>query len=98
MPSKRYKKALELVDAKKLHALNSAVEVLTRFPKAKFNETVELAFRLGMGRGPTAAEREAATEFLAAEPPTSEAAGKSSAKWNDFCQMIFASNAFLFVE
>lgn len=62
------------------------------------NERVELAFRLGMGRGPTAAEREAATEFLAAEPPTSEAAGKSSAKWNDFCQMIFASNAFLFVE
>src|SRR6184192_2101314 len=48
MPSKRYKKALELVDAKKLHALNSAVEVLTRFPKAKFNETVELAFRLGV--------------------------------------------------
>ena len=48
MPSKRYKKALELVDAKKLHALNSAVEVLSRFPKAKFNETVELAFRLGV--------------------------------------------------
>src|SRR5213596_142876 len=48
MPSKRYKKALEAVDATKLHALNSAVEVLSRFPKAKFNETVELAFRLGV--------------------------------------------------
>src|SRR5881296_1355885 len=48
MPSKRYKKALELVDGKKLYPLKSAVEVLTKFPKAKFNETLELAFRLGV--------------------------------------------------
>src|SRR5206468_659309 len=48
MPSKRYKKALDLVDGKKLYPLKSAVEVLTKFPKAKFNETVELAFRLGV--------------------------------------------------
>jgi large subunit ribosomal protein L1 len=48
MPSKRYQKALELVDTKKQYALKSAVEVLTKFPKAKFNETVDLAFRLGV--------------------------------------------------
>ena len=48
MPSKRYKKALELVDSKKVYPLRSAVDVLTKFPKAKFNETVELAFRLGV--------------------------------------------------
>src|SRR2546430_6849549 len=48
MPSKRYKKALELVDAKKYYPLKCAVEVLKKFPKAKFNETVELAFRLGV--------------------------------------------------
>ena len=48
MPSKRYKKALDQVDGKKLYLLKSAVEVLTKFPKAKFNETVELAFRLGV--------------------------------------------------
>ena len=48
MPSKRYKKALELVDAKKSYPLKSAVEVLGKFPKAKFNETVDLAFRLGV--------------------------------------------------
>src|SRR6476469_4900562 len=48
MPSKRYKKALEQVDGKKLYLLKSAVEVMTKFPKAKFNETVELAFRLGV--------------------------------------------------
>ena len=48
MPSKRYKKALELVDAKKAYPLKAAVEVLAKFPKAKFNETVDLAFRLGV--------------------------------------------------
>src|SRR5579863_7434626 len=46
--SKRFKKALELVDKKKSYPLKSAVEVLTKFPKAKFNETVDLAFRLGV--------------------------------------------------
>jgi large subunit ribosomal protein L1 len=48
MPSKRYKKALEMVDKKKSYPLKSAVEVLNKFPKAKFNETVDLAFRLGV--------------------------------------------------
>ena len=48
MPSKRFIKALELVDKKKSYPLKSAVEVLTKFPKAKFNETVDLAFRLGV--------------------------------------------------
>jgi len=37
-----------MVEAKKLYPLTSAVELLSRFPKAKFNETVELAFRLGV--------------------------------------------------
>lgn len=48
MPSKRYRKALESVDGKKAYPLKSAVEVLVKFPKAKFNETVDLAFRLGV--------------------------------------------------
>jgi large subunit ribosomal protein L1 len=48
MPSKRYKKALEQVDATKTYPLKTAVEVLARFPKAKFNETIDLAFRLGV--------------------------------------------------
>ena len=48
MPSKRYKKALEVVDAKKAYSLKDAVGVLAKFPKAKFNETIELAFRLGV--------------------------------------------------
>jgi len=48
MPSKRFKKALEVVDAKKAYLLKEAVGVLAKFPKAKFNETVDLAFRLGV--------------------------------------------------
>jgi large subunit ribosomal protein L1 len=47
-PSKRYKKALTIVESKKPYALSQAVEVLQKFPKAKFNETVDLAFRLGV--------------------------------------------------
>ena len=46
--SKRYRKGLELVEAKKSYPLKSAVEVLIKFPKAKFNESVELGFKLGV--------------------------------------------------
>jgi len=48
MPSKRYKKALEVVDGKKAYPLKEAVGMLAKFPKAKFNETIDLAFRLGV--------------------------------------------------
>jgi large subunit ribosomal protein L1 len=48
MPSKRYKNATQHVDAKKAYPLKAAVEILTKFPKAKFNETVDIAFRLGV--------------------------------------------------
>ena len=48
MPSKRFKQALTQVDATKTYPLNSAVEVLSKFPKAKFNESVEIAFKLGV--------------------------------------------------
>jgi large subunit ribosomal protein L1 len=46
--SKRYRKGLEQVDSKLFYPLKSAVEVLAKFPKAKFNETVEVAFKLGV--------------------------------------------------
>ena len=48
MPSKRYKKAASLVNAEKTYPLGEAVGILTKFPKAKFTETVDLAFRLGV--------------------------------------------------
>ncbi len=46
--SKRFRKALESVDGKKVYPLKDAVGVLAKFPKAKFNETIDLAFRLGV--------------------------------------------------
>ena len=46
--SKRFKKASELVDGQKTYPLKAAVELLAKFPKAKFNETIDLAFRLGV--------------------------------------------------
>src|SRR5215203_6668255 len=48
MPSKRYRKALEAVDTRRLYNLKLAVDVLAKFPKAKFNETIDLAFKLGV--------------------------------------------------
>jgi len=48
MPSKRYKKAAALVAADKSYTLAEAIDILVKFPRAKFNETVDLAFRLGV--------------------------------------------------
>ena len=36
------------MDGKKTYPLKDAVGVLAKFPKAKFNETIDLAFRLGV--------------------------------------------------
>jgi large subunit ribosomal protein L1 len=46
--SKRYRKAAELVEAQKAYPLKEAVGVIAKFPKAKFNESVDLAFKLGV--------------------------------------------------
>ena len=46
--SKRYRSALQAADLAKEYPLKDAVEVLAKFPKAKFDETVELSFRLGV--------------------------------------------------
>ncbi len=46
--SKRYRKGAELVEANKAYPLKDAVGVLAKFPKAKFNETIDLAFKLGV--------------------------------------------------
>ncbi len=47
-PSKRYRAAVKAADLTKSYTLAEAVEVLGKFPKAKFDETVELSFRLGV--------------------------------------------------
>jgi len=46
--SKRYRSAVQVADLTKEYSLKEAVEILNKFPKAKFDETVELSFRLGV--------------------------------------------------
>ncbi|MBK8857709.1 MAG: 50S ribosomal protein L1 [Opitutaceae bacterium] len=46
--SKRYVSGTKVADLTKEYPLKEAVEILTKFPKAKFDETVELSFRLGV--------------------------------------------------
>ncbi|MDA0749912.1 MAG: 50S ribosomal protein L1 [Verrucomicrobia bacterium] len=48
MSSKRYRNALKMVDASKGYTLNEAIEVLKKFPATKFDQTVEVAFKLGV--------------------------------------------------
>ena len=45
---KRYKQATEKVDAKRQYRIGEAIELLKTLPKTKFDETLELAFKLGV--------------------------------------------------
>ena len=45
---KRYEEAAKLVDASKLYEAKEALELVEKFPKAKFDETVELHVKLGV--------------------------------------------------
>lgn len=46
--SKRYKQAAAMVTAGKLYTLEEAAELVRKFPKTKFDQTVSLSFRLGV--------------------------------------------------
>lgn len=46
--SKRYSAGVKVADLSKDYPLKEAVEILAKFPKTKFDETVELSFRLGV--------------------------------------------------
>jgi large subunit ribosomal protein L1 len=100
MPSKRYLKALEVVDAKKSYPLKAAVDLLAKFPKAKFNETVDLAFRLGvdpkqsdqMVRGtvplPHGSGKSVKVLVFAKNGPSADAAKAAGAEFVGFDDMI----------
>ena len=45
---KRYVEASKLIDAKKEYEAKEALELIEKFPKAKFDETVELHVKLGV--------------------------------------------------
>jgi hypothetical protein len=60
-----------------------------------------LAFVYAFGRPPTDAERSAAEQFLADQTAVYGGKDKPAAEesaWTDFCQMLLASNAFLYVD
>lgn len=46
--SKLYRKQAEMYDRHQLYTLGNALQILRDMPHVKFNETVELAFRLGI--------------------------------------------------
>ena len=46
--SKRYRSALKVADLAKEYTLKEAAEVLAKFPKTKFDETVEVSLHLGV--------------------------------------------------
>jgi len=46
--SKRYKEISQKIDANKLYSLDEAIKVIKETPKAKFDETVNLAVKLGI--------------------------------------------------
>ncbi len=89
-----------MVDAKKTYTLKSAVEVLAKFPKAKFNETVDLAFKLGvdpkqsdqMVRGtvplPHGSGKTVRVLVFAKPGPAAEAARSAGAEFVGFDDMI----------
>jgi large subunit ribosomal protein L1 len=105
MNSKRFRKALEQVDKKKAYPLKSAVEVLTKFPKAKFNESVDLAFHLGvdpkqsdqMVRGtvplPHGSGKTVRVLVFAKSGPSADAAKAAGAEYVGFEDMIAKCNS-----
>lgn len=61
-------------------------------------ELVRRGWRVAVGRNPTEKESAVAAEFI--ETQRAQYAGDDAARWAaaDFCQMLLASNAFLYVE
>jgi large subunit ribosomal protein L1 len=47
-PGKRYRQAAEAFDRSQEYLPADAIKILKSFPDAKFDETVEIAFRLGI--------------------------------------------------
>lgn len=63
------------------------------------DERVARVFLVALGRVPADDERAAAVRFLATQPRQYEGqAGADDRVWDDLCQMIMASNAFLYID
>lgn len=98
--SKRYRSAVSAADLAKEYPLKEAVEILGKFPKAKFDETVELSFRLGvdpaqgdqMVRGttplPNGSGKKVRVVVFTDDPAKALAAGADTAGLADVMQKI----------
>ena len=72
---------------------------LEREAGADAAKRLRLAFRLALGRGPSDREWIAAERFLETQRTLYKQEKDGDRRvWTDFCQMLLASNAFLYVE
>ncbi|MBM3830131.1 MAG: 50S ribosomal protein L1 [Verrucomicrobia bacterium] len=104
-PSKRYQKNAKLVEGVKSLPLKEACALLAKFEKAKFNETIDLAFRLGvdpkqsdqMVRGtvplPHGSGKVVRVLVFAKPGPSAEAARAAGAEYVGFEDMIAKCNS-----
>ena len=98
--SKRYKKALELVEPGKRYSVAEAAGLVGKFPKAKFDESVELAFKMtidprktdqmirGTVRLPHGSGKEVKVLVFAKEVGAVEAAKEAGAEYVGFEEYI----------
>jgi large subunit ribosomal protein L1 len=98
--SKRYRAAVAVADLTKEYTLKDAVDLLAKMPKAKFDETVELSFRLGvdasqgdqMVRGttplPNGSGKKVRIVVFTDDPAKALAAGADHAGLQDIMQKI----------
>ena len=79
-------------------AMGMAERILGEYPTEE-SDRITHAFRLALGRLPVSVERAATVEFLEKQRMVyATNADPDRRIWTDFCQMLFASNAFLYVE
>ena len=75
---KKYEAIRKLVDREKRYTLAEAVELLPKLKFAKFDETIDVAARLGVKRRPAPAGSDGAAS-AGLHPPRPAPAGRSAA-------------------
>jgi hypothetical protein len=92
--------SLALLNSEFAHLRASAfARRLERESESAPGTRISRAFRLACGREPTAEENSASRRFLTTQRALYEKEKDADQRaWADFCQMLLASNAFLYVE
>ncbi|HEX4590433.1 MAG TPA: DUF1553 domain-containing protein, partial [Gemmataceae bacterium] len=92
--------SLALLNSEFVRARGEAfAERLTHEIGADPAKRIELAFRLACARAPHQEERELCEQFLAKQRGAhANQKDTDQRAWTDLCQMIFATNAFLYVD